>query len=550
MRVKLVSAKVLRNALLLLTVSLLLLNFESFSSLTSAQPVGSFKYEFIVDEDGSTIVDITYRSNRGTGDSWVFVPKFSEWTNRTVRGKVTEWSLCDTKNLTNIPFYFYEALCFSFKSDGSDFEMNIQFNLSTAAMIIEPDGIFYSPQIGFKKGNLLTAEVRFPYGFNVNQDEAIAFGSSNSYQPSSTGSNSNYVLFDNFPETENLIRIEIGFKTSNEKPELLTFKSGIFTFETAPRYAEEAREILDLYNRTYRDFVNLFNITLEKAEVRFFLPDFKSLFSVGGYVPFSGERMGNIHINIIFTRYVAGYIEVIALHELVHHFLWKTGISPQNLLWFHEGMAQYVSIQVANGLGYEGSEMLKKELEEGVLQLKQRVGEDFGFLKDWSPSSSPQDLDIYYVASYYVVSRLAEPLGGLDYYARFFKVMKGATVDNNAALGYYLSIAANESVVTTLNRWGFRIPDLYMFSPFLGDIEEVLNEVNPLFQPYKFLAEQLYKQSLANAEEGNVAKMQLYLVAAILIARSAPLLSLITISGVLFGAIMWALKKKGVFSNY
>jgi hypothetical protein len=530
-------------------ISSLALNIRLLMGVTPAQSTGLFSYDFVVDEEGFALANITYHSDEEDGSSWVFVPKFSEWVNRTVSGEVIEWSLCDTESLTGNQYYFYEALCFSFESDGSEFEMNIQYNLSTVAMIIEPDGIFYSPQIGFEEGNKLEAKVMFPHGFSINEGEAIAFGSYGSYQPSSTGSNSKYVLFD-VPETDNQIRIEVGFKTLNQTAELLQFESGIFTFETVPRYAEYAHEILDLYNGTYGELVSLFNVTLESARVRFFLPDFNSLFSEAAFVPFTAEKMGDIHISILLTRYVKGYIEAVALHELVHHFLWRAGISPEDLLWFHEGMAEYVSTDITSKLGYDGSQMMKLELEEGVLELKKTIGDNLGFLKANQYPGLPEEVSAYYIAAYYVVSRLAEPRGGLEYYADFFKLMKGETVASNAALGYYLSLAANESVVNTLNSWGFEIPDLYIFSPSLDDAKEVLNQVDPIFQPYKFLAELLYQQALLKAREDDAARMHLYLTAAVLVAKLAPLLTLVTVSGILFGSILWALKRKGVFSSY
>jgi len=540
------SFRLLRAAFLLMILSVAL-NAEGLANIVSAQIPGLFSYEFVVDEEGFTKVNITYTTNGARGSSWVLVPKFSEWTNHTVRGKVTECGLRDAGELTGVPYFFYEALWFFYDSDGSEFEMNVQFNLSTAAMIIEPDGVFYSPQIGFEEGRV-EAEVTLPEGFSIKQGEALALGSAGAYRPSSLGSD--YVLFDNLPETENSFRIEIGFRTSGDEADLRTLQSGVFAFETVPRYEGYAEEILTLFNRTYGGLVELFNVTLETAEVRFFLPEFNSLFSPGGYVPFVSRQIGDIHINILYTRYVRGYIEVIALHELVHHFLWKAGISPQTLLWFHEGMAEYISLEIANTLGYEGSRIMKEELEEGVSQLQQIVGDDFGFITQWSPSRQPENTWSYYVASYCVVSRLAEPRGGLEYYNRFFRLIKGKNVDSNAAIGYYLGLAANESVADTLNRWGFEIPDLYRYAPLLSSAEEVLGKISPLHQPYKFLAELLYRQALLNANEESIAEMQLYLAAALFIARLAPLLTLVTISGVLFGAIVLALSSRGVFSKH
>jgi hypothetical protein len=524
----------------------LILDFGPTVRLVSAAPAGSFNYEFVVDSEGSTTVNIVYITEESNGLSWVLVPKFSDWVNNTIKGAVTRWFLNDSENVAEGSFYFYEVLFFSFISDGAEFEMQFQYNVTTAAMIIEPDGIFYSPQIGFESGNSLEANVDFPSGFKVN--DALAFGNSDSYNPSSTSST--HVVFDDIPETENLLRIEIGFSTANKEPELLEIIDGIFTFETVSRYAEYARSILNLYNRTYNDLVDLFNVSLEEANVRFFIPDFESLLSIGGYVPFTSNRMGDININFVFTRYVEGYIEVIALHELVHHFLWKAGISPKALLWFHEGMAQYVSMEIANKIGYEGSVMMINEMETVISQLKMAVGEDFGFLQQWSMTSQPQDVGSYYAAAYYVVRSLAENHGGLAYYAHFFKLMNGEPIASNSELGYFLSLTSEESVAESLNSWGFNVPDLYLYSPLLGTVKRVLSEVNPLYQPYKYIAELLYEQALSNARQDSVSEMNFFLTAAISVAKLAPLLTLMTVSGILFIIILLVLKNKGVFWNY
>ena len=549
MWIKYLSMDAYKLILVLIVSSVLILDYDSTVRFASAAPTGSFNYEFVVDSEGSTTVKIVYTTEETSGSSWILVPKFSDWVNNTIKGTVINWFLNNSENVAEGSFYFYEALFFSFMSDSAGFEMQFQYNMTTAAIIIEPDGIFYSPQIGFEKGNSLEATVDFPSGFKVN--DALAFGNLGSYNPSSTNSTSStHVVFDDIPETENLLRIEIGFSTANKEPELLEITDGIFTFETVSRYAEYARSILNLYNRTYNDLVDLFNVTLEEANVRFFIPDFESLLSIGGYVPFTSNRMGDININFVFTRYVEGYIEVIALHELVHHFLWKAGISPMALLWFHEGMAQYVSIEIANKMGYEGSEMMINEMETVISQLKMAVGEDFGFLQQWSMTSQPQDIGSYYAAAYYVVRSLAENHNGLAYYARFFKLMKGETITSNSELGYYLSLASEESVAESLNSWGFNVPDLYLYSPLLGNVKRVLGEVNPLYQPYKYIAELLYEQALSNAKQDSVSEMNFFLTAAISVAKLAPLLTLMTVSGILFIIILLALKNKGVFWNY
>jgi len=539
-----------RKAFSFLLVSLLIVTY-GFSLLpVSSQDVSTVRYEFQITKQGSTLVNIIYRTFQNQGTTWILVPKFSPWINRTLRGNITEWSLRDPYEMIGFPNPFYEVFYFSFKTSEGEFEINIQYNHSLAAMIIEPRGIFFSPQIGFEKGSKAEITVTFPKEFTINQNEAVAFGSFSNYPPSSIDKDKNMLSFNNIPETENLLRIEIGFKTENQSAELMELNSGIFTFETAPRYAKFAQQILDLYNQTYNDLVDLFNVTLENARIKFFLPEFNLLLNIGGYVPFLSERLGDIHLNVLYTRAVEGQLEVIALHELVHHFLWKTGISPNDLLWFHEGMAQYISMEISDKLGYEGSTLMKQEIQMRIPQIKKKFKDDFGFLQVWSPSYTPTDIGSCYAAAYYVVSELAEPRGGLDYYQRFFRLLRNERIKDNAELSYYLSLAAGESIAEVLNNWGFNIPDLYVYFPLLNEARRLINDVSRLFEPYRSLAEALYREAQSNAGQENEDKMQLYLILAVLIAKLAPILTLMTVTMLAYCLLLWLLKTKEVFSDY
>jgi len=534
---------------LILLVYLLVTPYGLSQSSLLSQERGIVRYEFQVDKEGSTLVNIVYSTSLDQGSAWILVPKFSRWVNTTLNGKITEWSLRDSYEIAGFSNPFYEAFCFSFKSYGGGFEINIRYNHSLAAMIIEPNGIFFSPQIGFEKGNKVEITVLLPKEFIIKQDEAVAFGLFSTYRPSFVDRSRNLLSFNNIPETENLLRVEIGFKTKNQSANLVKLHSGIFTFETAQRYVEYARRILRFYNQIYDDLVDLFNVKLENAQVRFFLPEFDSLLSIGGYVPFASKKLGDIHINIIYVRAVEGQIEVIALHELVHHFLWKAGVSPENLLWFHEGMAQYVSIEICSKLGYEGAILIKQQMEARILEVKKNFKDDFSFLQKWSPHRSPEDIGSCYVAAYYITRELAKQRGGLEYYRHFFKLLGDERIENNAELAYYLSLAAGESIADALNTWGFNVPDLYSYSSLLDEVKMLLEKVNRIFEPYRSLAEALYRSAMFNANQENKDRMRLYLTLAVLIAKLAPLLTLMTASMLIYCLLLWLLKTKKVFLN-
>lgn len=526
-----------RNLGLLLFMVVIVFPAASFSPIQEAVANGSYHYKFVVDEDGFTAVTVDFESSERRGSSWIIVPKFTKWYTIVSSGRVSGYEILETQQVVGIDYYFYEVFSFSFESDES-FAMLIQFNATDGAFIINQRGMFFSPQIGFQQGEEAEAEVFFPDGARVG--EAVAFGNAR-YQPDER--ESTYVLFN---LQENLVRLQIEFET-NTTPEPVALKQGVFTFQTERRYENDASKVLKLFNTVYDRFTNLFNATLESVNVQFFIPDFETLLSVGGYVPFTDETFGDIYINIFFMRVTNGTLEVIALHELVHHFLWKIGLSPDRFLWFHEGMAQYVSIEIADGLGYEGASLERERLEDGASQLITYNGENFDFLQQWSPASQPTETTAYYVASYYVVSRLAEKHGGLDYYERFFELMKGTEVENDDALVYYLSCAAETSVVPDFKRWGFEVADLYANSVLVEEAERIVTEISPIYFIEKFASNHFYRQALISIEKGEIEQGNRYLSASILIAEMAPTLSIITLVTILatVAFTIFALKRRG-----
>ena len=533
--------KTLRFLLFLTILSLTNLSPALTVTVPMAIPVStssSYSYEFMVDENGFTQVTVDYSSSV-SGYSWVFVPNFTGWNWEVSSGALLHTNIVETTRVINADYYFYRAFNFSFKPRGS-FTMRIQFNMSTGALIIEPRGMFFSPLIGFKEGSSASAEVFLPKGYKMVSGHALALGSLN-YPPDEVFPSQDSARFD---LRENLIRLQIEFLTKVATPEVVTFTQGNFAFNAVKRYEGYASDILGLFNSVYDNLVNLFNVTLENVDAQFFIPDFNAFLSLGGYVPFTGGEIGAIHINIAFTRFIKGILEVIALHELVHHFLWKTGVSPDDLLWFHEGMAQYVSIESVMrwySPGYEGASSEKERLEESAAQINQSTGGNFNFLLQWKPENPPPNISSYYAAAYYVTGRLAEKHEGLEYYRRFFELIKRREVRDNDLLAYYLSLAANASVAQTLQEWGFNVANLYTLTE---EVRGAINKLNPMFQPYKSIAEYLYQQALIKLEEGDGKRASQLLRTALFVANSAPLLTLLIMVAILIALIYLSRSRK------
>jgi hypothetical protein len=143
-----------------------------------------------------------------------------------------------------------------------------------------------------------------------------------------------------------------------------------------------------------------------------------------------------------------------------------------------------------------------------------------------------------------VISRLPQVVrrDGFEYYRDFFELVgqlpsgfDGVKVKGISELALYLSQAANASVASTLKRWGFTVADLYE-SPvqdLTTEAGKALNELNPVFQPYKFMAEYLYQQALLSAETGDWDRARNLLQLSISLANLAPLLTLLTIAALL-----------------
>jgi len=524
------------NLLLVLVVVTSSLQSSVFAHVPMASTdLGTYYYKFVVSEDGFAKISIIYESSSADGSSWVFIPRFLQWDSVVLAGRVLWSEIIEPEDVVGVKYYFFQVFRFRFESNTS-FKICIRFEMDNGALIIEQCGIFFSPQIGFQNGSKGMAEVFLPEKSSVVQ--SLAIGRRGDYRPDNeTGNHVSFCL------NENLLRLQVEFRTGAEAPELVTLKEKVFTFESAKKYESYARDILCLFDTVYDEYVDLFNVTLGEISTRFFLPEFSELRQLGGYVPFTGRNMGDVHINIFFVRSIKGVIEVIALHELVHHFLWRKGFSPDDFLWFHEGLAQYISIETAKKIGYEGASSERTRLEGASQQLIRTTGEDFGFLQQWKTGKKLSDLGNYYAASYYIANCLAEKFGGLSYYKAFFDLVGGQTVKDNNLLIYYLSLAAKIPVAPMLTKWGFDVFDLYGSSPLADEAAKAVYGLGSLFQPYKFMAEHLYKQGLLHLEKSELDDANRYFEGATLVARSAPIFTAITFATITF-VVLYTLRKR------
>jgi len=81
---------------------------------------------------------------------------------------------------------------------------------------------------------------------------------------------------------------------------------------------------------------------------------------------------------------------------------------------------------------------------------------------------------------------------------------------------------------------GFNVAN---FHTLTEEARGAIDKLNPMFQPYKSIAEYLYQQALIKLEEGDGKGASQFLRAALFVANSALILTLLTMVAILIAAI-------------
>ena len=426
-----------RLALTFLLTLLLLVAISAANGVADPTTQG-FLYRILVDEDGNAQVEISFRDSAGalSKGAWVAVPskRFTNWT----------WSGDASFNRTSIDF-FYDNLSFSYSREVA---VTVKYNFSRASMIVEPDAFFMSPRILF--GPQQQGEGRVSLS-RVDRDIAPGDVSPYPVQTSTDGDRVEMV----FSLDRSVERITVYYVVTGQI-RLQSIAVGKYTGLTPRRYAEVMDSILQLYSRNEKKLEDLFHTQIGNVTVRFFSPKPDQM-DIEGYTPFNATHMGDIFMNLFYTRFIPGHFEQAALHELVHHYLWASGIRPQ-ILWIHEGGANFFSTQLTLEEGYVGAEIFR----DSITEIGGSLRGEYGFIEDWTPGSAIRDLSRRYAASYMVFERLNATYG-FEIFSRFFRLLSEnseRSIDGREAIRFF-SIAAGENLNPVFSSMGFRdLPDL------------------------------------------------------------------------------------------
>jgi hypothetical protein len=414
------------------------------------KPVEKYTYNMAFDHDGFTTIEVLYDSGFvGPGSSWIAVPKnFTETAVLALKGMITSIVRGPYRPGGGTTVHpFYDNLTFSYSSGNEPFSMLLRFNMTGGAMIVEPNGFFYSPEVGVPSSASVQATLTFPDGVE----------SLDEIQPAPVrveSDSSKMEVFFNLPSQS---RVAVTF-TVTWAQQTSHIREGKVEADVPSRYLDLGTRMVELYKKAIPLMNDLFNGTVDRISMKFFTPSSLPQLGIGGYTPIdpSSFQTGAIYLNLFYFRALPGTMETIAVHELTHQYEAHIGISPE-LLWVHEGLANYVAIQMGKPLNYDVTST-NADLETAASELNG----NYGMIQYWRPGGTTGSLFQYYAASYEVFKTLGDKYGGLSLYSRFFHELHGlkdGLGSTNVAV-YELGLATGTDLSSQFTTWGFELINL------------------------------------------------------------------------------------------
>ncbi|RLF22741.1 MAG: hypothetical protein DRN15_08215 [Thermoprotei archaeon] len=439
---------------------------------------GMYRYTFEAMMNGTVVTTIYFEAQSldksKLYSTWLYLPRFKpKWRINMVEGSLVNF----TKEVTEYYFYVVCRLVLT-PSEKGLIRFLMKYKFKYGLLMVEPYAFFMSPLIGHSVECRGEAEVIIPSNLTI-------VDSSPEFFVMQKGQGRQKLKYRWGLISPQPRRITLLLRTE-WKGDVIKLKAEPFVFTVPARYKGEALRIISIYKRALPILEDVMHTSLRIIKIEFFVPKYFHEMGIVGFVPFNpaNESMGTIHLNIFYIRAVNGVLETGAVHELVHHMLWKAGISPYDLLWIHEGLAEYLSLKIVtmideNGTFREGVEWRRRLLES---LIKERNFTDLSFVQNWKPGQPIDDILMYYAASFYIFNTLGELYGGLELYSRFFEYLRSRRVQlaSTTAFMMYLSDVVGREVIELFDRWGFSIVDIREIMYNLELCEEFLKYSYPL----------------------------------------------------------------------
>lgn len=396
-----------------------------------------------VGEEGSANVTLAF-SGEGISKFWITLPKFE---------KVRVCGLKGSYSLLNESYgaYFYwNTTVTIYPSEDGKYELKLCFNFPYAVLMQSDRAWFMSPLLVAHESIGITVLVRLPSPKKILRESPAISKEIDGYRV--------YVL-SRTSQADMQGRVVVEFEMKSEVPSaLVTSADGRITVEYPKPYTALANRTLEIASRAYSLLENITGIAIQRLDFRFYLPErqlggISALGFVRGEDVNAGGR-GPIMLNLALIRFAPGYHETTIIHEMIHVFLGATGVEANsNTRWFHEGLAQYLSLWVAERIGINVTDY-GEDLKSGSKAVFTAYNGRLSFVEKW-PSGSEEEAAAY-LASYYIIANISGRYGSIQYISRLFNALKdrgGARSTREIVLA--MSEAASSNLAPVFRNWGF-----------------------------------------------------------------------------------------------
>jgi hypothetical protein len=450
--------------------------FAFLEPLLTAQPAGN-KVELSayidVSSDGNATVKIAIQY-KGRATFFMTLPKFQPvyLCNETGIGKL------NIQNETSSAYFYYNSTITI--NDDNPGQLVLCYSFPSAVLMAGTRGWFMSPLL-WTNLDKVSVYVSLPMAKKITYESPVSTSISGNYRV--------YTLSAGIPQDiGNRVTIEFDLK-ENVKENILQEKTPqtIITVRYPVFYRNIAENALKTAIKSIQYLNNLTGVTPRNVTLVFYLPEKKmgGIYALGFVL---GEDVnaggkGPIYLNLALTRYAPGYMETTIIHELVHVYLGMVGVEANDATrWFHEGMAQYLSIKIAEAIGINVSEY-RNDMYNSSKALYYYTGGKFGFIQKW-PSDDVSEQEAY-LASFYIIANISDSYGGLSYAQRVFSELRKHPVSTSSDIVIVLSQAAGKNLAPFFRSLGFS--NIQDWSPTPSAGNTVTTRDTPLLSGYMSL---------------------------------------------------------------
>lgn len=436
----------LKKSIPLLLMFILLFSIVPAFSAGQTQSYPEIKVYIDVEENGNATVYYNITGS-GTTSFWIFLPK-----NETIVGRAFKGTFSIVNHTSSYYFYYNSTISVAPGEDNT-YSFQLSYKFPFASIMAGYNGWFMSPALLAEPDIEMTVYVQIPNLKRITLEEPQHIGTKNGQLVYSLQGQLYFQLGGRII-IEYDMAVPAPVETYSKKFDGTTVK-----IEYPVYYLSFAEKTADIIGKALKYYFDIFSIKTSELEFRFYLPK-QALGGIStlGFVRGSDINVGGkgpIQLNLALMRYAPGYHETTVLHEMVHLFLGKLGVEANNnVRWFHEGMAQYISLYLAEKMGFNVRDLVER-MDNLSKTLYDRLGGKIGFIEDW-PSGDDILEPQAYLASYYIIKTLADQYGGIEYIKKVCKAIKGhGGVSSTQDIVDVLSEAAGRDLSGLFTKWGF-----------------------------------------------------------------------------------------------